>query len=59
MNEETFGPVVPIIPFKEEEAVLEMANDTRYGLAAYCYTKDNSRCLTLCCRTQISTDLSS
>ncbi|KFZ40364.1 MULTISPECIES: NAD-dependent succinate-semialdehyde dehydrogenase [Thermoactinomyces] len=42
--EETFGPVVPIIPFKEEEAVLEMANDTRYGLAAYCYTKDNSRC---------------
>ena len=42
--EETFGPVVPIIPFKEEEAVLEMANDTRYGLAAYFYTKDNSRC---------------
>ncbi|RXT08783.1 NAD-dependent succinate-semialdehyde dehydrogenase [Ammoniphilus sp. CFH 90114] len=42
--EETFGPVVPIIPFKDEASVIEMANDTVYGLAAYAYTQNNSRC---------------
>nr|WP_302058095.1 NAD-dependent succinate-semialdehyde dehydrogenase [Paenibacillus sp. MZ04-78.2] len=42
--EETFGPVVPIIPFKDETSVIESANDTTYGLAAYFYSKDNSRC---------------
>jgi len=42
--EETFGPVVPIIPFNGEAEVVEMANDTVYGLAAYFYTRDNSRC---------------
>ncbi len=42
--EETFGPVVPIIPFKDEASVIEMANDTTFGLAAYAYTQNNSRC---------------
>jgi len=37
-REETFGPVAPLIPFDTEEDVLEMANDTRYGLASYVYT---------------------
>ncbi|UOF92493.1 NAD-dependent succinate-semialdehyde dehydrogenase [Fodinisporobacter ferrooxydans] len=43
-NEETFGPVVPIIPFKDEDEVIELANDSNYGLAAYVYTQNNSRC---------------
>ncbi|MCI1694919.1 NAD-dependent succinate-semialdehyde dehydrogenase [Aneurinibacillus aneurinilyticus] len=42
--EETFGPVVPIIPFTEENSVVQLANDSDYGLAAYVYTQNNSRC---------------
>lgn len=44
VNEETFGPVVPVIPFADEETVVQVANDTTYGLAAYVYTTNNSRC---------------
>jgi succinate-semialdehyde dehydrogenase / glutarate-semialdehyde dehydrogenase len=42
-TEETFGPVAPIIPFDTEEEVIEQANDTDYGLAAYFYTNDINR----------------
>jgi aminomuconate-semialdehyde/2-hydroxymuconate-6-semialdehyde dehydrogenase len=42
-QEEIFGPVVSIIPFKEEEEVIEMANSTKYGLSASIFTKDLSR----------------
>ncbi|RXT07222.1 NAD-dependent succinate-semialdehyde dehydrogenase [Ammoniphilus sp. CFH 90114] len=41
--EETFGPVVPILPFETEQEVLEKANHTPFGLAAYFYTKDLGR----------------
>lgn len=37
-REETFGPVAPVLTFDSEEEVLEKANDTSYGLAAYVYT---------------------
>lgn len=43
MTEETFGPVAPIATFKTEEEVIERANDTDFGLAAYVFTKDLSR----------------
>ena len=39
-TEETFGPVAPIFSFSSEEEVIEKANQTNYGLAAYCFTKD-------------------
>lgn len=42
-KEETFGPVAPIFIFKTEEEVIEKANNTNYGLAAYCFTKDLGR----------------
>ena len=39
-QEETFGPVAPIFSFDSEKEVLERANNTPYGLAAYFYTSD-------------------
>ncbi|HWL60471.1 MAG TPA: 5-carboxymethyl-2-hydroxymuconate semialdehyde dehydrogenase [Microbacteriaceae bacterium] len=42
-QEEIFGPVVAITPFDSDEEALELANDTKYGLAAYVYTSDLRR----------------
>lgn len=42
-REEIFGPVAPLISFRDEEEVLAMANDTEYGLASYAYTEDVRR----------------
>jgi succinate-semialdehyde dehydrogenase / glutarate-semialdehyde dehydrogenase len=42
-REETFGPVAPVIVFDDPGEVIEMANDTDYGLASYVYTNDLSR----------------
>jgi succinate-semialdehyde dehydrogenase/glutarate-semialdehyde dehydrogenase len=42
-QEETFGPVAPLIPFSTEDEVLAQANGTPFGLAAYFYTRDVSR----------------
>ncbi len=39
-REETFGPVAPVITYEDPEQVIEMANDTNYGLAAYVYTQE-------------------
>ena len=44
-REETFGPVVPVITYEDEDDLLTMANDTDYGLAAYVYTKSYSRAM--------------
>lgn len=43
MNEETFGPIAPIQKFETDEEVLELANNTPYGLAAYFYTESVTR----------------
>lgn len=43
VREEIFGPVAPIIPFDDESEAIAAANDTPYGLAAYCYTRDLGR----------------
>mgnify|MGYP001019283863 CR=1 FL=1 len=43
MKEETFGPIIPIKSFGEEEEVIRAANNTNYGLAAYVFTQDLSR----------------
>ncbi len=41
--EETFGPVVGLIPFESEDEAVTLANDTPYGLAAYFFTRDLGR----------------
>ena len=38
-REETFGPLAPVFRFENEADVLQQANATEYGLAAYCYTR--------------------
>lgn len=43
MQEETFGPVAPLIRFDSEQEVIDLANDTPFGLAAYFYTSDYRR----------------
>ncbi|MGH2435781.1 MAG: 5-carboxymethyl-2-hydroxymuconate semialdehyde dehydrogenase [bacterium] len=42
-QEEIFGPVLVAIPFRDESEAVRMANDTRYGLVAYVWTRDASR----------------
>ena len=42
-KEETFGPIAPLFKFDSVENVIEAANDTEFGLAAYFYAKDLSK----------------
>ena len=42
-HEETFGPVAACFRFANEPEAVNRANDTPFGLAAYCYTKDLAR----------------
>jgi len=42
-REETFGPLAPLFRFETEDDVIEMANDTIFGLAAYFYGRDVGR----------------
>jgi succinate-semialdehyde dehydrogenase / glutarate-semialdehyde dehydrogenase len=44
-QEETFGPVAPILSFADEAEVIERANNTPYGLSAYCFTNDLNRAI--------------
>ncbi|KIL76740.1 aldehyde dehydrogenase family protein [Bacillus badius] len=43
MQEETFGPVLPIMAFETEEEAVALANDTRFGLNASVWTADLER----------------
>jgi succinate-semialdehyde dehydrogenase / glutarate-semialdehyde dehydrogenase len=42
-SEETFGPVAPLIRFKTDAEVIELANRTEFGLASYFYSRDIGR----------------
>ncbi|NTV80018.1 MAG: aldehyde dehydrogenase [Candidatus Aminicenantes bacterium] len=43
MTEETFGPTLPIMPFKDDEEAIALANDSDYGLTASVWTRDRKR----------------
>lgn len=43
-TEEIFGPVLPVVPFKTEEEVIEMTNNTPYGLSCSVWSSDVNRC---------------
>jgi len=42
-QEEVFGPVLTVIPFKDEAEAIRLANDVKYGLAGYIWTVDSAR----------------
>jgi succinate-semialdehyde dehydrogenase / glutarate-semialdehyde dehydrogenase len=48
LTEETFGPVLGICPVDNPWIALQHANDNRYGLAGFVFTRDLARGLTLC-----------
>ncbi len=43
MREETFGPVLPVMPFDTDEEAVRLANDSEYGLAASVWTRNKER----------------
>jgi aldehyde dehydrogenase (NAD+) len=49
-REEIFGPVMVVIPWRDEQEVLAMANDSHYGLAAYLWCHDLDRALSAASR---------
>ena len=42
-TEEIFGPIAGFLKFESEQEVIDMANDTEYGLASYLFTNDHKR----------------
>lgn len=43
MSEETFGPIIPIVPVESEEEAIRLANDTAYGLSSTVWCNDEAR----------------
>ena len=55
IQNEVFGPVLTVTPFRDDDHVVELANDTQFGLAAGLWTRDLSRAHTLARRLQAGT----
>jgi len=55
MREETFGPVLPVMAFDNEDEAVQLANDSEFGLAASVWTRENARGERLARRIQAGT----
>lgn len=53
MTTEVFGPVAPVIPFDDEDDVVDRANDTDWGLVGYVFTQDVDRAFDLSERLEV------
>ena len=53
MTTEVFGPVAPVIPFDDEDDVIDRANDTDWGLVGYVFTQDVDRAFDLSERLEV------
>ncbi len=46
-QQETFGPVVPVIPFRDDEEAIAICNDTEYGLSSGVFSADEAKALSI------------
>ena len=55
VQEEQFGPIVPVLKFSDEEDALQRANDTRFGLSGSVWSADPERAARLAARLEVGT----
>ena len=55
VQEEQFGPIVPVLKFTDIDDVVARANDTRYGLAASVWSSDPQRARAIAARLEVGT----
>ncbi len=55
VQEEQFGPILPVLKFSDEEDALRRANDTRFGLSGSVWSADPERAARLAARLEVGT----
>lgn len=55
VREEQFGPIVPVLKFRDEDEVVRRANDTRYGLSGSVWSRDPERAAAIAARLEVGT----
>ena len=55
MDEEQFGPAVPVIPYRDVDDAVARANDTRYGLSGSVWSADPDRAAAVAARLECGT----